>query len=225
MYRELEEIPLFEGLKPADLGSIAGYIYVQHYKRNECILQKGARNRHFCIVKKGRLKISCTDEAGHKVLFCLLGEGDFFGEMSLLEREGCSASVYSLQASDIYCIRDIHFKRLLTQIPGLAYALLNHMSQRLRHTDRCVEYLNCRNSLQRVGKVILDLAEFNGYRYKRSVIIKKMPFQHDIAALAGTSRETVSRHFADFEESGMIKKSGRYLVINDYSHFYDTFSS
>ncbi|MDZ7821153.1 MAG: helix-turn-helix domain-containing protein [Candidatus Marinimicrobia bacterium] len=52
-----------------------------------------------------------------------------------------------------------------------------------------------------------------------------MPYQHDIAALAGISRETVSRSFSRLEDGNFIRKSGRHLVITDYPRFYSTFSS
>ncbi|MDZ7797639.1 MAG: helix-turn-helix domain-containing protein [Candidatus Marinimicrobia bacterium] len=76
-----------------------------------------------------------------------------------------------------------------------------------------------------MAAVLLDYAEYFGYRYKKSVIIKKTPFQHEIAAIAGLSRETVSRSFAQLEEENYIKKSGRHLVITDYPRFYNVFSS
>ncbi len=225
MYHELEEISLFETLKASDLEEIAKYVIVKSYKRNECILLEGKMNRQFCIIKKGKIKISCSDRNGKEVIFALLGEGDFFGEMSIIDKDHCSATVTCMQACKIYCMKDIYFKRLLTKVPGLAYHLLNHMSRRLRCSNRCIENLNCRNSLHRVGSVLLDLAEYSGYRYKKSVIIKKIPFQHDIAAIAGISRETVSRSFSQLEEGNYIKKSGRHLVITDYPRFYNIFSS
>ncbi|RKY53707.1 MAG: Crp/Fnr family transcriptional regulator, partial [Candidatus Neomarinimicrobiota bacterium] len=63
-----------------------------------------------------------------------------------------------------------------------------------------------------------------GYRKNCSVIITKIPFQNNIASLAGTSRETVSRAFSRFEENAYITKTGRHLVINDYPRFYEEFA-
>ncbi|MEE3204756.1 MAG: helix-turn-helix domain-containing protein, partial [Candidatus Neomarinimicrobiota bacterium] len=51
------------------------------------------------------------------------------------------------------------------------------------------------------------------------VKIKKFPFQHDIANMAGTSRETVSRTLVLFEQNGLIQREGRQLTIVDYMQF------
>ena len=98
------------------------------------------------------------------------------------------------------------------------------MSHRIRSCDESIENLNRVNSLERVGAVLVQLAERSGYRKRSSVVIEKLPFQHSIASLAGTSRETVSRAFSHLEEKEYIIKSGRHVVINDYPRFYEEFT-
>ncbi|MCK4813962.1 MAG: Crp/Fnr family transcriptional regulator [Candidatus Marinimicrobia bacterium] len=225
MYRDLEEIPLFDGIKSSDLEKIAQYFIYKIYKRNQLIIIEGDIGKHFFIIKKGKVKISRSNNDGQEIILALLHEGDFFGELSILDEDTCSASVCSQQSCEILCIQHENFKKLLTSIPDLSYCLLCHMAQRIRTSNQCIENLNNHNSTKRIGGVLVHLAEHSGYRYKQSVIIKKLPFQHDIAALAGTSRETVSRTFSYMENHQYIKKSGRHLVISDYPRFYEEFSS
>ncbi|MDZ7821152.1 MAG: Crp/Fnr family transcriptional regulator [Candidatus Marinimicrobia bacterium] len=154
MQYELEEIPLFDGLKSADLEMIGQHIFSKTYKQNERIIVEGGINRHFCVIKKGKVKICCSGPNGKETIFSFLEAGQYFGEMSLLGRERCCATVYCLQACEIYCIRDMYFRKLLTKVPGLAWRLLNQMSGRLRSSNHCIENLNCRDSVQKVGNVI-----------------------------------------------------------------------
>ncbi len=224
MYHDLEEIPLFDGIKSSDLARIAQYFIYKTYKRNQLMIIEGDIGKHFFIIKKGKVKISRANDDGQEIILALLHEGDFFGELSILDEGICSASVCSQQPCEVLCMRHENFKKLLINMPNLSYCLLYHMAQRIRISNQCIENLNNHNSTQRIGGVLVHLAEYSGYRYKQSVIIKKMPFQHDIAALAGTSRETVSRTFSYMEDQQYIKKSGRHLVISDYSRFYEEFS-
>lgn len=221
MNKELEEIPLFERLKESDLQLIGMYTSCQRFKRHEFVIRQGKGNQNFYIIKKGRVKISCPQEEGHDIILAFLQDGDFFGEMSILEHNACSANAECMQNCEIYCIRKDKFRKILREVPGLSLRLLSSMSQRLRCTNQCIENLNCRNTLRRISVVLNSIAELYGYRMKKSVVIHKIPFQQDIASLAGTTRETVSRKLSQLEEQAYIKKSGRYLVIRDYSRFYE----
>ncbi|MDD3966819.1 MAG: Crp/Fnr family transcriptional regulator [Candidatus Neomarinimicrobiota bacterium] len=193
----------------------------QRYKRHEFVIRQGKGNHNFYIIKKGKVKISSPQEQGQDIIFAFLQDGDFFGEMSILDHDSCSADAECMQKCDIFSIRTDKFRKMLREIPGLSFRLLSSMSQRLRFTNHCIENLNCRSSLRRVSMVINQIAMMCGYRSKKSVIIEKIPFQQEIASLAGTTRETVSRKLSYLEKQGYIKKSGHRLVIPDYTRFYE----
>ena len=75
----------------------------------------------------------------------------------------------------------------------------------------------------RIGVCILNLAEDNGVIRKGKVTIQKLPFQQDIANMAGTSRETVSRVLKLLEEKGFVTKSGHTLTIPNYVYYKKVF--
>ena len=220
----LEEIPLFDGVKPSILETISNDFIIKKYKRNRPILVEGGTNDHFFIINKGEVRVFRTDKNDQKVILAILGEGDFFGEMSLLDDCPVSANITTSQPSELLCISRRKFNKMLKTIPKFSKRLFSQMSQRIRNCDESIENLNKPNTYERVGTVLIKLAEKSGYRKKTTVVIDKLPFQHNIASLAGTSRETVSRTFAQLEEKEYISKSGRYLVINDYPRFYEEFS-
>lgn len=224
MYQILEEIPLFDGVKQSILKTISKDFSIKKYKRNRAVLLEGGRNEHFYIIKKGEVRVYRTDKNDQKVILAILQDGDFFGEMSILDDSTVSANVATTQPTELLCISDRKFKRMLRTVPEFASCLFQHMSQRIRSCDENIENLNKPNTYERVGFVLLNLAERSGYRRRSSVIIDKLPFQHNIASLAGTSRETVSRTFAQLEERDYIIKSGRHLEIRDYPRFYEEFS-
>ena len=101
----------------------------------------------------------------------------------------------------------------------ITFALMGELAKRLRKSDQQIEALSLSDAEHRIGVSILNLAEDMGVIKKGQVTIEKLPFQQDIANMAGTSRETVSRVLTMFEEKSMITKEGHTLVIPDYLFF------
>ena len=97
------------------------------------------------------------------------------------------------------------------------------MAVRLRKSDQQIEALTLSDAEHRIGVSILNLAEDRGVIRKGNVTIEKLPFQQDIANMAGTSRETVSRVLKLLENKSMISKVGHTLVIPDYTFFKQIF--
>ena len=96
---------------------------------------------------------------------------------------------------------------------------MGELAKRLRKSDQQIEALSLSDAEHRIGVSILNLAEDMGIIKKGQVTIDKLPFQQDIANMAGTSRETVSRVLTMFEEKNMITKVGHTLMIPDYLFF------
>lgn len=224
MHRLLEEIPLFDGVSDCALKQISENISLKKYKLNRLVINEGANNEHFYIIKSGEVRVFRTNKDGEKIILAILGEGEFFGEMSILESNVASASVITTQASEFICMHDRQFIRIMKRTPRIAARMFSNLSQRIRYCDDSIKNLNRPKSCDRVAAVLLHFAEKSGYRRSNSVVIKRLPFQHNIASLAGTSRESVSRTFNNFEENNYIIKTGRELIINDYPRFYEEFN-
>jgi CRP/FNR family transcriptional regulator, cyclic AMP receptor protein len=221
MYEDLELVPLFERLKASELKYIQQYVTLQRFKFRDQIIRHGSGNQYFYIIKSGRVRICCPVDDGGELTIKILRDGDFFGEMSLLEREACSATAICMEACEIYTIRQDKFRKILREIPVLSSRMLKHMSQRIRYSNSCIQNLNCRNSVRRISRVLNQLALESGYRSKRSVIITRIPYQQDVGAMSGTARETVSRTYAYLEAMNYITKNRHQLVIKDYQRFYE----
>ena len=96
---------------------------------------------------------------------------------------------------------------------------MGELAKRLRKSDQQIEALSLSDAENRIGVSMLNLAEDMGIIRKGKVTIEKLPFQQDIANMAGTSRETVSRVLKMFEEKNLIIKMGHRLIIPDYLFF------
>ena len=171
------------------------------------------------FITHGSVKITRSSKEGREVILAILTAGEFFGEMSLLDGEARSANVLALEETKVLALNGNDFMATLEEYPRVSIQLLKELTIRLRKSDLQIASLTLSDAEKRIGLCILRLAGEQGTIRQGHVKIKKFPFQHDIANMAGTSRETVSRTLVLFEKNGLIQREGRQLTIVDYMQF------
>jgi len=220
----LESVPIFSDLSKSDLTKISDRMTHRKFTKNQMILLEDDLGQTFFVIATGSVKITRLSDDGREVILAMLGEADFFGEMSLLDGDGRSANVVALEASEVLTLARNEFLDILEQYPKISISLLEELTNRLRKSDQQIESLSLSDVEQRIGITLIRLAEELGTIKQGSVKIKNLPFQQDIANMAGTSRETVSRTFKLLEEKGLLFRQGRQLVIYNFNQFSKTFS-
>ena len=220
----LESVPIFSDLSKSDLTKISDRMTHRKFNKNQMILLEDDLGQTFFVIATGSVKITRLSDDGREVILAMLGEADFFGEMSLLDGDGRSANVVALEASEVLTLARNEFLDILEQYPKISISLLEELTNRLRKSDQQIESLSLSDVEQRIGITLIRLAEELGTIKQGSVKIKNLPFQQDIANMAGTSRETVSRTFKLLEEKGLLSRQGRQLVIYNFNQFSKTFS-
>jgi len=220
----LQSVPIFSELSRSDLNKIAERMVQRAYTKGQMILLEDDLGQTFFVIAEGSVKITRLSDAGREVILAMLGESDFFGEMSLLDGAGRSANVVALEASEVLTLARNDFLDILQQYPKISISLLEELTQRIRKSDQQIESLSLSDVEQRIGITLIRLAEELGTIKQGSVKIKNLPYQQDIANMAGTSRETVSRTFKLLEEKGLVTREGRKLTIYNFNQFTKTFS-
>jgi CRP/FNR family cyclic AMP-dependent transcriptional regulator len=215
----LKGVDLFSALDDAQLDTLASMIIEKGYKKAEIILMEDDdSSQSLFIIAKGEVKVVLTAEDGREAILASLKEGDFFGEMSLLDGEPRSATVRAVEDSRLLTIRREDFLAAMRKQPDLALTLLGEMSRRQRKSNRQISSLALMRVYGRVAAALLQLMEERGMRTKakdgRSIIVvKDRPTQQFIADMAGTTRETVSRVLNFFQKKGYIVLDGKDLLI------------
>jgi CRP/FNR family cyclic AMP-dependent transcriptional regulator len=143
------------------------------------------------------------------VILSILGPGDFFGEMALLDEQPCSANVMTMDACEFFVIGKDDFRRCLAANAGLAANLLKAMSRRLREADQQIESLALKDVQARVQQILRQLAQLEEGR----LVVPARLTHRDIAGMAGASREMVTRVFRHLEASGFVRVDGRRITI------------
>lgn len=205
----LRNVPLFASLDEAHLGVLVPMILRTRFGRNETIIGAGDPTDSLYIVISGRLKVLMCDEQGREVILAILGTGEFFGEMGLLDDSPRSASVVTLEPCELLSISKVDFKRTLAENSDLSLTVMRGLVKRLREADQKIGSLALMDVYGRVARLLLQMAEdVDGEK----VVVKKLSKQ-DIAKMIGASREMVSRVMKDLELGGYIEVRGRSVVL------------
>jgi len=220
----LRNVPIFTDLSDSDLTKIATKMVSREYEKGQIILLEESMGETFFIITRGTVKVTRLSDDGREVILAILGESDFFGEMSLLDGEGRSANIVANENAEVMTLSRRDFLECLESYPKIAIALLEELAVRLRKSDQQIESLSLSDSEQRIGITLIRLAEEQGTIKRGNVIVHNLPFQQDIANMAGTSRETVSRTLKLLEDKKLVKRDGSDITIYNFSAFRESFS-
>ena len=215
----LKSVNIFSDLSESELNSIQEICKTRKYPKNSMIILEEEMGDVVFIVMSGTVKITRVNDEGKEVILAMLGSGEVFGEMAILDGESRSANALSQENCEVVTINREDFLNLLKTNNKVSLNLMTEFAIRLRKSDQQIEALSLDDAEHRIGVSILNLAEELGVIRQGVVTVDNLPYQQDIANMAGTSRETVSRVMKTFEDRGLITKTGHKLSIPDYAFF------
>ncbi len=204
----LSEIPLFSQLRESDIAKLARVTQERSYPKNSLIVFADDPGNALYVVLSGQVKIVIGAEDGREVILSIRGEGEFFGEMSLIDDEPRSAHVIAMENSKLLVLRRGDFNRCLHDMPEIATGLLRALCKRLRQADSMIGSLVLLDVPGRVARLLLEMAD----RYDGENIRQRLT-HHMIAQMIGSSRETVSRTMRDFVAQGLIEIARKTVTI------------
>jgi CRP/FNR family cyclic AMP-dependent transcriptional regulator len=202
------QVPLFSHLDETEAARLAEATRERSYPKNSVILFEDDPGDALFIVVRGQVKVVLIGEDGREVILSVLGRGDFFGEMSLLDDEPRSAHVIAMEDSELLVLRRDDFQRCLEETPRIALGLLRALSRRLRRADDKIGGLVLLDVTGRVARLLIELADEGD-----GVTILRRVTHHTIAQMIGSSRETVSRTMRDLVERKAIAVEGKTITI------------
>ncbi len=211
----LRGLPIFEMLDDECLRPLTRVSRLRQIPRHTVVLHDGDRTDCIYFVLSGALKVQISDEEGREVILSMLGPGELFGEMGVLDDHPRSATVLAVESSEVVEIGKKDFKQCLVENPDVSLFIMRNLTKRLRLADRNIESLALLDVYGRVARLLLEAAEtVDG----RQVVTRKLTKQ-DIAKMIGASREMVSRVMRDLMTQGLIHEQDGQLVLVDLVAF------
>lgn len=209
----MRQVPLFSDLPIEDLDKLARVSTRRTYPRDSVIFFEDDEGDALFIINRGRVKVAKFSGEGKEFILAILGTGDFFGDMSLLDGKPRSATVVAVEDTDVSIIRRQDFLTLVQENPQMGIKLLEALSLRLREANRKIGNLALLDVYGRLARILMDFAKLEGRRLDDGRIAFRRPTHQAIANMIGTSRETVTRTLGDLHRRGYIRLKGKEIII------------
>ncbi len=208
--RKLAQLPLLAGLDEAAIGAIVPLVTWREVPKKEMVLFKGSEGDHLLFLLEGRLQVVDVTEGGREIGLNLLLPGDYFGELSIIDDGPRSASVVAVERSVIALLPRLQAWELFRRNPLVAERVLLGLAQKLRSATSYQTILCLPSASQRVFALLQRLCT---KAPGGMVVIDHPPKQHELAIMANTSRESVSRALGMLLDMGIVEKDHQRLIV------------
>ena len=208
----LRSVPLFSDLEQGELERFSLVAVPRSFPAATRVFHEGDHSDACYIIRSGSFRVTREHSDGRAITLATLGPGDIFGELAMLDGEVRSASVEALEDSELLALPANEVRSLLARHPEITVKLVAALVRRLRTANERISRQSFQTVPSRVAGVLSQLVAEEGGGDGGEVTIRMN--QADLAQLAGTSRESVSRFLADLERAGIVQPGrGRVTVL------------
>ena len=215
MHRDaLKRLWLFSELADAEIDQIRALARAQRYPARQTIVSQGDDSGDLFLIIDGRLRASSCNANGDEVVLSIMGPGEVFGEMALLDGAPRSATVSTIDACQLLVIEAGSFHALLRQMPTLAAGLMKVMARRIRDLTGRTQDVALLDVESHLAKVVLALANrFGDHSRSGQTAITLKLSQQELASMVGATRELVNRRLRAWAQRGIVELVAGSLVI------------
>ena len=182
---------------PEVLSVIASLCIKRSLSKGEVLFLKGDPGDALYAVRKGQIRISTGTDAGRRLTLNLLGSGDIFGEVALLDGRPRTADAVAVEPTELFVIRRRDFVELLARNPTVALQIIELLCDRIRYMSNRMEESTLLPLSARLARRLEMLAEDFGSDISVS--------QEELAVFVGSTRESVNRQLQTWKRRGLIE--------------------
>lgn len=213
--RLLARVPLFAGLTQGQLAEIAAVAVPRSWSAGEYVFREGDQGDTAYLVRDGSVRITRQHPSGRVITLVEMRSGDMFGELAMFVDEKRSASVEAIEDTTGLAFLAGDLKRLLLGNSEMALRMIENLAHRVRAANERISRQSFQTVAGRVASVLLAHAEQQQRDGgpDRDVLIPST--RAEIAQLASSSRESVSRFLATLERAGVVTCGRGKVIVHD----------
>lgn len=205
----------FTGLSAAELDAVDARMVVRAYPEGGPIYRDGEAAEGLHILATGRVKLVRPALGDGEVLVDVVTPGTLFGDVAATGGSAYTDTATALTESCTLWISSADFRRLLREHPVVAMAVLDDVTARLEEAHQTVRRLSGGTVEQRVAATLLTLADKVGEPRDGAVLLQIPLSRGDLAAMTGTTTESVSRVLSRLHKDGLVDTGRRWTAITD----------
>jgi len=210
----MSRVPLFAEMEHEELDRFSRVAVPRSFPSGTRVFHEGDHSDACYIVRSGSFRVTREHSDGRAITLANLGRGDIFGELAMLDGEVRSASVEALADGELLALPAVDVRALLARHPEITVKLVAALVRRLRDANERISRQSFQTVPSRVAGVLSQLVAEETPSFENEGVTIRMT-QADLAQLAGTSRESVSRFLAELERVGVVRCGrGRVTVLD-----------
>ncbi|MGK2940803.1 MAG: Crp/Fnr family transcriptional regulator [Immundisolibacter sp.] len=206
----LRRLPILGLLSDELLTQVMSASRLVRFRKKATVILKGQSLDHLSLLVAGKLQVIDHLTDGREIGLNIIQAGNFFGELAVVDRQPRSATLIALTPAMVINVPGEVARKLFFEYPPVAKTMMAHFARVIRRGNDQRSLLSLPNSFQRVF-ALLDYIKQKGP--ENTLLIDDMPTHQEVAIMANTSRETVTRALSMLTASGIIEKQVRQLLI------------
>jgi len=204
---------VFAALPAREILALATVAREDRYQARDYVFREGDAAAWFCVVRSGRVKILRQSRGGREIVLELLGPGEPFGGVAVIERRPYPASAQATEASTVLKIPGEPIVALAERHPSLIREMALMIGRRLRTAHDSVKSLASDPVEARLAATLLRLAEREGTRDTRGLTLPFRLTRQSLADMTGTTVETTIRVVSRWLKDGLVREEGGHLLV------------
>ncbi len=208
------KVDLLARLTDAELRALWRIGERRDFRPRERVVEQGDAGGELFVVLSGRLRVISSSPEDKHLAEAILGPGEVFGEIAMLDARPRTASVEALDDCETLCVRGDLLMPYLERHPRVAVHLLAAVAAKMRRLCEFVDDTNFLSLPARLAKRLLELSTSYGLETRRGTRIELRLTQTELGALVGTTRESVNKQLRDWEEKEIVETDEGHLLIH-----------
>lgn len=211
----ISRLPFFNHLPPKAISEINALFRERGVERNEHIYFEGDEAGTLYLVARGKIKLVRDTASGREVLLDILHGGEYFGTLTIFGEHAYTETAIAQTDGCLLQISSADFERILAEHPEVTRNVLEAVSKRLTESQEIIKQLSAYTVEQRVASALVRLARKLGEKRNQGILIQTPFSRQELAAMTGSTTETVSRIMRRLAEQGVIKTGRKWVTLMD----------
>jgi CRP/FNR family transcriptional regulator/CRP/FNR family cyclic AMP-dependent transcriptional regulator len=211
----LKQVPFFSQLETEEASSLAQRLVPRRFGVSQVIFHHGDPGGLLYIITAGKVKISYTMPDGQEALLAILGTGDFFGELALLDDAPRSATAEAMDETETLTLHRDDFIAYIAENPEFAYHVMRTLAKRIRHLNDQIGDVFFLDLNGRLARTLLKLAEDHGRAVDEGTLIDIALTQTELAEMTGATRVSINKTLGRFRRAKWVSLRGRQIILLD----------
>jgi CRP/FNR family cyclic AMP-dependent transcriptional regulator len=211
----LSSLTLFAGLTPEQLEQIAPRIQRRSFAMGVTLFHQDMPGTMMYMLESGSVRVISIGRTGQELTLNVLGPGEIFGELSILDGEHRSATAITLTPTVVWLLSQVDLTKIMNEYPPVNQAMVQLLVDRVRATARRLEAMTFQDVLGRLAFELLSLADRSGIPGEKGIEITIPLTQVDLATMVGATRESVNKGVSILRTQELIDFDGNQWFIQD----------